>query len=633
MEKISFKEKIQYKFENIISSGPLAMIGFLAILSGIIIVIAGVVISLFGIPNSEGEQMSLLESIWQSFMRAVDAGAVGADNGWALRLIMLLVTIGGLFILAALIGILTSGLENKLDELRKGKSKVLESGHTLILGFNAKIFTIVQELIIANENHNYAKIVILADEDKVEMEDKIREKITDFKTTQVIVRSGSPSDISSIHICNPYEAKSIVVLSPEQVNNPDTHVIKSVLALTNNKNRKKGKYHIVAEITETANIEAATLVGGDEAKYIFTERFVSRLTAQICRQSGLSLVFDELLQFEGDEIYFQHEPELTGRKFGDVLLQYRNSSIIGIHTKGGDILINPPMDTVFNMDDEVIAISEDDDTIILEDNIDFNIDENCFAVSEKNEQKKERTLILGWNEKGKRIIKELDDFLIPESDTLVVSTSGQTEEDLKILQEKVSNQALKHVYGDIGSRATLNNLELENFDHIIVLSYTDGMDIEDSDAKTLICLLHLRTISEQMGKSFNIVSEMRDIRNKELAEVAQADDFIVSDQVISRMLAQMSENSLLKKVYDILFQSEGSEIYLRPIKNYIQLDTEMNFYNLVTSAQTRNEIAIGYRLAKEFNNSSANYGVCVNPDKLEKMKFSEGDMLIVLAED
>jgi voltage-gated potassium channel Kch len=633
VEKISFKEKIQYKFENIISSGPLAMIGFLAILSGIIIVIAGVVISLFGIPNSEGEQMSLLESIWQSFMRAVDAGAVGADNGWALRLIMLLVTIGGLFILAALIGILTSGLENKLDELRKGKSKVLESGHTLILGFNAKIFTIVQELIIANENQNYAKIVILADEDKVEMEDKIREKITDFKTTQVIVRSGSPSDISSIHICNPYEAKSIVVLSPEQVNNPDTHVIKSVLALTNNKNRKKGKYHIVAEITETANIEAATLVGGDEAKYIFTERFVSRLTAQICRQSGLSLVFNELLQFEGDEIYFQHEPELTGRKFGDVLLQYRNSSIIGIHTKGGDILINPPMDTVFNMDDEVIAISEDDDTIILEDNIDFNIDENCFAVSEKNEQKKERTLILGWNEKGKRIIKELDDFLIPESDTLVVSTSGQTEEDLKILQEKVSNQALEHVYGDIGSRATLNNLELENFDHIIVLSYTDGMDIEDSDAKTLICLLHLRTISEQMGKSFNIVSEMRDIRNKELAEVAQADDFIVSDQVISRMLAQMSENSLLKKVYDVLFQPEGSEIYLRPIKNYILLDTEVNFYNLVASAQTRNEIAIGYRLAEEFNNSNANYGVCVNPDKLEKIKFSEGDLLIVLAED
>ena len=633
MEKISFKEKIQYKFENIISSGPLAMIGFLAILSGIIVVVAGVVISLFGIPNSEGEQMSLFESVWQSFMRAVDAGALGADNGWALRLIMLLVTLGGLFILAALIGILTSGLENKLNELRKGKSKVLESGHTLILGFNSKIFTIVQELIIANENQNDAKIVILANEDKVEIEDKIREKITDFKTTNVIVRSGSPSDIAAIDICNPNEAKSVIVLSPEHVNNPDTHVIKSVLALTNNKKRKKGKYHIVAEITDNANIEAATLVGGDEAKYIFTQRFVSRITAQICRQSGLSLVFDELLQFEGDEIYFQHEPTLAGRKFGEVLFQYRNSSIIGIHTKAGNILINPPMDTVFNKEDEIIAISEDDDTIILEDNIEFKIDKNSFALSEKTKQKEERTLILGWNEKGKRIVKELDDFLTPGSNTVVVSINAQTEEDLKILQGKVNNQALEHVYGDIGSRATIDKLEVENFDHIIVLSYTDGIDIEDSDAKTLICLLHLRTISEQMGKSFNIVSEMRDIRNKELGEVAQADDFIVSDQLISRMLAQMSENSLLKKVFDILFQSEGSEIYLRPIKNYIKLDTEVNFYNLVASAQTRNEIAIGYRLAEESNNSEANYGVCVNPDKLETIKFSVNDMLIVLAED
>ena len=633
MEKISFKEKIQYKFENIISSGPLAMIGFLAILSGIIVVVAGVVISLFGIPNSEGEQMSLFESVWQSFMRAVDAGALGADNGWALRLIMLLVTLGGLFILAALIGILTSGLENKLNELRKGKSKVLESGHTLILGFNSKIFTIVQELIIANENQNDAKIVILANEDKVEIEDKIREKITDFKTTNVIVRSGSPSDIAAIDICNPNEAKSVIVLSPEHVNNPDTHVIKSVLALTNNKKRKKGKYHIVAEITDNANIEAATLVGGDEAKYIFTQRFVSRITAQICRQSGLSLVFDELLQFEGDEIYFQHEPTLAGRKFGEVLFQYRNSSIIGIHTKAGNILINPPMDTVFNKEDEIIAISEDDDTIILEDNIEFKIDKNSFALLEKTKQKEERTLILGWNEKGKRIVKELDDFLTPGSNTVVVSINAQTEEDLKILQGKVNNQALEHVYGDIGSRATIDKLEVENFDHIIVLSYTDGIDIEDSDAKTLICLLHLRTISEQMGKSFNIVSEMRDIRNKELGEVAQADDFIVSDQLISRMLAQMSENSLLKKVFDILFQSEGSEIYLRPIKNYIKLDTEVNFYNLVASAQTRNEIAIGYRLAEESNNSEANYGVCVNPDKLETIKFSVNDMLIVLAED
>lgn len=633
MPQSSFKERIQYKFENLIASGPMAMIGFLAILSAIIVVIAGVFIALTGIPNSDGEQMGLIESIWQSFMRAVDAGALGADNGWPLRIVMLIVTIGGLFILATLIGVLTSGLEDKLDDLRKGKSKVLEENHTLILGFSSKIFSIIEELIIANENQSNAKIVILADQDKVEMEDEIREKIEDFKTTQVIVRSGSPLESSSIHVVNPYEAKSIIILSPEDVENPDTHVIKSVLAITNSKKRKKGKYHIVAEITDMENLEAAELVGGDEASYIFSEDLISRVTAQTCRQSGLSLVYAELMKFEGDEIYFHHEPKLIGRNFGDVLFQYRTSSIFGIHTKDGEILINPPMDTVFNIGDEVIAISEDDDTVILQDDVDYDIQEEFIQSGETSVLKKERTLILAWNEKGERIIEELDNYVAPESEVLVVADNPAIEEQLNQLQHQLNNQQLSFLEGDINNRATLNKLQVENFDHIIVLSYTEGLDIQDSDAKTLICLLHLRNISEQAGKEFSIVSEMLDIRNKELAEVAKADDFIVSDNLISLMLTQMSENDSLKKVYDILFEAEGSEIYLRPAGDYITLEQELDFYTALAAAKAKGEIAIGYRLSKDFRNSDANYGIRLNPDKLEKIKFTEGDMLIVLAED
>ena len=81
----------------------------------------------------------------------------------------------------------------------------------------------------------------------------------------------------------------------------------------------------------------------------------------------------------------------------------------------------------------------------------------------------------------------------------------------------------------------------EIYDHIILLSYTD-IDTQESDAKTLICLLHLRTLSEKAGKDFSIVSEMLDIRNRDLGVVAKADDFIVSDNLVSMMLSQLSEN-------------------------------------------------------------------------------------------
>ena len=55
---------------------------------------------------------------------------------------------------------------------------------------------------------------------------------------------------------------------------------------------------------------------------------------------------------------------------------------------------------------------------------------------------------------------------------------------------------------------------------------------------------------------------MLDHRNRELAEVTQADDFIVSDRLISLMLSQLSENEELNAVFDELFNPEGSEVYL-----------------------------------------------------------------------
>ena len=70
-------------------------------------------------------------------MRTLDAGTMGGDEGnWPYLFAMLAVTIGGIFIISSLIGILTTGLEARLDSLRKGRSKVVESDHTVILGWS-----------------------------------------------------------------------------------------------------------------------------------------------------------------------------------------------------------------------------------------------------------------------------------------------------------------------------------------------------------------------------------------------------------------------------------------------------------------------------------------------------------------
>ncbi len=638
MQKPTLKEKIRYYFENTMSSGPGGIIKWLAIVSLIMVLLCGLLLFLFGVqtPDSAHEPRTIsgfVESSWQSLMATLDSGTMGGDpeDNWAFRIVRFLATLTGIFLISILIGTISSGIDGQIDEMKKGKSKVLESNHTLILGWSEKVFSIIQELVEANSNQKNPRIVILADRDKVEMEDEIREKIQDFGNTVVIVRSGNPLESSAIAVVNPNEARSIIVLANEEAN-ADTYVIKSVLALTNGKHRKTGPYHIVAEIKDPKNMEAADLVGNDETVFVLSSDLISRITAQTCRQSGLSVVYSELLQFEGDEIYFQEEASLVGKTYKDSLFAYEHSSIIGIFTKDEEVLINPPMDTMFNAGDSVIAISEDDDTVKVSGKSNFNIQTDLFKRNEGAEAGVEKTLILGWNNRGARIIEELDNYVAAGSEVMILADGSEVEEEVKDLQKGLEKQRLTFQRGDINEKAVLVGLSPEKYDHIILLSYTD-IDMQESDAKTLICLLHLRNLSEKSGKDFSIVSEMLDIRNRDLGVVAKADDFIVSDNLISLMISQLSENKDLKKVYDVLFEADGSEIYLKPVSRYVKTGEAMNFYTVLESAAQLNESAIGYRISSESSNSDEHFGVKINPSKSDSITFSEEDYIIVLAED
>ncbi len=606
---------------------------WLGIASIALVVIAGIILAITGIRTpDDSENIGLVEGVWRSLMRTLDPGTMGGDQGWAFRILMLLVTVGGIFIISTFIGTLTSGLEASLDELRKGRSKVLEEEHTLILGWSPKVFSIIQQLIIANENQKKPRIVVMADMDKVEMEDAIRVKVADTKNTKVICRSGSPLDLYDLEKVSPHTARSIIILSSEHEESADTYVIKSVLALTNNPNRKTDPYHIVAEIIDIENLEVAEMVGNGEANFVLSSDLIARVTAQTCRQSGLSAVYTELMQFEGDELYFADAGSFAGQTFRDTLFGYETSSVIGIFSAGNQVLINPAMDTVLSVGDQVIAISEDDDTVVASGKKEFNITDSAISRSDTPPGKKERTLILGWNERGTRIIEELDNYVSVGSEVLIVCIVPDAAPVVEELKSQLKNIVLRFQRGVITDRHTLESLDCDQYDHIIILS-SQNMDVQESDAKTLICLLHLRNLSERSNKDFSIVSEMLDVRNRSLAEVAKADDFIISDNLVSLMLTQISENKYLKKVYDVLFEAEGSEIYLKPASNYIQPGQTVNFYTILESAARKNEIAIGYRTLAHERDADKNYGIRLNPNKAETFSLTKDDKVIVLAED
>jgi voltage-gated potassium channel Kch len=456
------------------------------------------------------------------------------------------------------------------------------------------------------------------------MEDELRAQLPATGKTRIIVRSGDPMNLRDLEISNPHTARSIIILAEEGSEDPDAIVIKTALALTNNPNRKAGDYHIVGEVQEPANMEAARLVGRHEAHWVLASDLISRITVQSCRQSGLSVVYTELLDFDGDEIYFSRQPELVGKSYFAAQLAFSDSSVIGL-VKGGAVMINPDAETVVGSGDELILIAEDDSAVRI--SAPAAADVAAIAPLSALEHAPERTLVLGFNAGLHAMVRELSEYVAFGSEVVVVADVEAPE------FEQFRNMAVKFTRADATNRAVLDALEVDGFDHVIVLAYKERLDTQRADAKTLITLLQLRDIEEKAGIDLNIVSEMLDDRNRELAEVTKADDFIVSDKLISLMLSQVSENKQLTEVFETLFSSAGSEVYLRPFENYIVTGAEVDFYTVLEAARRRGETAIGYRIAARSRSAAHAYGVTINPGKHDAIRFAAGDKIIVLAED
>lgn len=617
------RSRFRYRFDNLMSRGTPALLVGLVLATATIIAIVSTILIVFDLSPHDSTPVS--EIVWTTFMHTYDPSQIAYDEGdWVYKLVVFIACLGGLFILSALIGVLTTGFDNRIQELRKGKSPVIESGHTLILGWSKQIFHTIGELVIANANRRDACVVILAEEDKLQMEDMLRLKIPALRSTRIVCRTGSPMDLTDLEIVSPNEARSIIILPPDDDPRPDISVIKTILALVNNPRRKKEKYSIVAMLADETSSETVRLIAKDEAHIVLSDVFISKLITQTCRQPGLSNVYTEFLDFDGDELYFQQEDRLVGTTFGEALFRYEDSTLIGLRCADGRILINPPGSTVIQQGDSVIALSRDDDTIVLSGKAVPALNTAAIAEGARSQRKPERTLICGWNTRVPVILTELEKYVAPGSVATVLCNCSADE---ALAGHLFSHLSVQIVRGDTTSRKTLMDIGCTDYDNIIVVSY-DMVDIQEADAITLMTLVQLRDLAERSNKSLAVVSEMMDDRNRELASVTSANDFIVSNKINALLLAQISENPELAYVFAELLSAEGSEIYMKPATEYIQPGVSVNFYTLVESARRRGEIALGYKTTVDGKDS-----VRVNPPKSQERIYQASDLLIVLAEE
>jgi len=612
----NIREKLKYHFDRFLSKGSIALIVSLFIVLFVIVLLISLIVY---IVNPDIAFGSL---IWKSLMMTLDAGNLDGVSGSTFYMIMMtLATIVGIFITSVFIGLILNGFQTKLESLSKGRSKVIECNHTLILGYNGSIFVIIKELIEANRSLRRAAIVVLCEKDPVEMNQEIKDNVRNFYTTRVICRTGSIYNQNDLDMCSIDKARSVILLEN------DMNSIKALLAISDTDFMNKEAGHVSLLMNDADNISVAKSIGKNKVEAINLDSAITRIIAQSSLQKGLSQVYNDLLDFEGDEIYFYKNKSLEGKTFAQTFTFFPKSSVIGL-VKNGQPLVKPPFDTLIGENDELILIAEDEDKIQYEERaVEINSD-IIRMTNHVSNTKIEDISVIGFNEKTPEAIREYDNYLEKGSKIRILVNSESYLKEIGQL-----NSTLKNVEVEASVGATYLRPSLEKFLRAecrkVIIFANDNVPHEDKDSQTLLTLLHLREMEEKRGTSLEIISEIADVRNVEVIDLAKSDDFIISELLASKMLTQISENRHLVPVFEDLMDADGSEIYIKSAENYLKAPGTVNFYTICQAAAEKNELAIGYICCRGEHCQD----VTLNPLKRDTIDFTFEDKVIVVAEN
>jgi hypothetical protein len=647
-----FSKRIRYRFEQFMAKGGSSifislLIAFLVCFA-VIVLIRGVILWFIGPVEDYNTVSDFWDHIWYTFLQMTDPGNMYQDSSTSawIRVTTVIAGFTGVILLSALIAFITTALDNLLYEFRKGRGIILEKDYTLILGWNERVIDILRELIIANESENYASIVILSSTPKEEMDDFIFKRTPNTKTTKIITSNGDSSNINELRRINAVDAKSIIVMASCPDSAPyedkllsDTYAIKTIMAMITLQNGEN-QLPIITEIFTQQKRHIVNFFDDPNIIALDSWDIMGKLLVQTSLTSGLEMVYNEILSFDLSEVYFHHA-NWGNTPFGDLPYHFADGVPLGIHKADGTLILRPDDDTILDEDDEILILADDDSTIFFNESKLFEPIELPYTA-QSLEKRSKRILILGWHDIGNIFVRESDEYLKEgsEFDVMIKEPSEEIMQHIKEIDEE---------YPDI--KITLhkeNTLDIENlsklnpytYDNIIILSQDpEEKSAEKIDSDTLMILLLLRKIAKiekiNVRKSkTKIITQVLNSDNQDLIIQTDVDDFIISNKLITMILAQLSEEPQIKKLYDDIFQEDGSEIYVKPASLYFEeLPMKASFASIMGQARKREEICLGLRFGDLSKDANANFGVILNPQKDEVFEIGENDFLVVLAED
>lgn len=637
--------RFKYGFDNFMSKGGFSVfmaLMFLFVAAMVLVAVLRYVANLILPQENMGD---LLDQWWLSFLQIADGGAIGEDTDSNIihRIVGIIALFLGLVLFSSLVAFITSQFEAVLANMRKGRSNVIEKNHTLILGFGDRVLEIIRELIIANESEKNQAVVVLAEMEKDEMDDFFHLRVENPKTTRIITRSGSTSSLQLLRRVGVANARSVIILNSAPVDAShnekalaDARVLKTILAViscTGEENMPS----IVAEIHLKNKQQLARNIS-KKISIVDEHSILAKLMVQTSRVPGLAQVYDHLVGFEGNEFYFYKPREnISGKKYSDLMFHFHTCCILGIRLDSGEIMINPDKDMAMQGGEETVLLAEDDSAIKFVKHK-FKAQIPSTEPSGPQATAQEKQLIVGWGQKTTSIIDEYSNYLVEGSgiDLVVSDPDQEVKKSFNAIQAKHPDIKMRLFKAEIDNPETMEKLKPEQYNNVMILS-GDGGIAELNDSETIAKLLEFRHYFKSLGvegQKTQLITEVADSDNIEVIQEAGVRDFLISNQFVSKIYAQVSEDQEILEVYEELFREEGSEVYLKPVKLFISpVPEKISFGDLCAAALQRNETCFGLRIVAEEKNPKKSHGIYINPGKSEMFALKENDCLITLAED
>lgn len=576
---IPFKERFGYWFDNRMAKGSLNLIKILIVVSLVVaLLIAGLII-LFGF-NEEGEVASVF---WNSIATVINAWMPYYEEGSVGYLILMSVTaIAGVLFTSVLIGIITSAIEERIGDLKKGNSRVLENGHTVVLGFYPGEYTLLRQLILA-AGDDPACILVAEDTERDGMEQDISENLEYPKNVRIVCRTVDITDPASLEKCS-LETAGAIIVNPTD----DLRTLKTVLAVTALLDEKGDPdVRISAILSDNRYLFPAALAEDNNISTFHTKIIIAKMIAHSCTQTGLAETFREVFDFDGCEFYLVPVPDTEGVTFGELSARLENGVPAGIY-RDGKTTVNPPADMVLKASDRVIVFTDDDEPETLKLQAP-RADEKEIPSAELPDEEPTDILIFGHNETLPVIMDEL-----PENVARVRLVSSDMPDGLK---EKADMTAKERGYELTYGGSDLKNAEALRelacaASHIVVLN-DYGKDPDEADMEAVFLFLNLREIRKSAGLGFNITVELQKENSHKLVGKGEHTDFIVSSSMSSLILSQLAESPELIDMFREILSNSGSELYLKKAGR-LGVDGAHTVSQLRRSLANRGCVMLGY---------------------------------------